>query len=256
MSRLTELNDVLFPVEERPVFVGTADLTGDQPISGPEKKAIVDVKRRRVLGIVSRGYRLVNNSEALDWGCQCCRAVFPETKVAEWEVRTTDAPATAGHCFVDLVHNSTALDFNAVPAQDRPEVFGPFSPTRNSATSIVCARTGSVTPLPLPARSRGGTAFDVLEESGSPSQPPRAIMFWKRKPTVAYAVQDFQRLMQLIRGWAHETDQGATEDDIYRITQFVFAYFTHALHSTKMCKDEIASFVAQVSQENYINVRL
>jgi hypothetical protein len=60
------------------------------------------------------------------WAYQCCRKVFPETKDTEWEVRATDAPSTAGHCFIDLVHNSAALDFSVVSAQGRPEVIGPF----------------------------------------------------------------------------------------------------------------------------------
>jgi hypothetical protein len=126
MPRLTQLDDVLFPVEERPVFAGANGGAGEQLLPVRDKKAIVDTKRRRVLGIVSQGYRLVSNREALDWAYQCCRAVFPETKDAEWQAKTTDAPATGAHCFIDLVHNSKALDFSVVPAQGRPDVFGPF----------------------------------------------------------------------------------------------------------------------------------
>lgn len=135
MPRLTQLDDVLFPVEVRPVFAGANGGAG-KLLSVPDKKAIVDIKRHRVLGIVSRDYRLVSNEEALDWACRCCRAVFPETKDTEWEVKEADAPATAGHCFIDLVHNSTALNFDFVPAQARPEVFGPFIRVTNSYNGL------------------------------------------------------------------------------------------------------------------------
>ena len=58
--------------------------------------------------------------------------VFPESKPSEWKVSTTDAPATASYCHIDLCHNSTALEFDVVPAEQRPEVFGPFIRVTNS----------------------------------------------------------------------------------------------------------------------------
>ena len=137
MPRLSDLSEVLFPVEEHPVFVSIREADGERRILVPEKKAIVDGKRRRVLGIVSRGYRLVTNQEALDWAYRCCRKVFPETKPGEWEVTAADAPGTGSYCFIDLTHKSAALDFEYVPARDRPEIYGPFIRVTNSYN---CAR--------------------------------------------------------------------------------------------------------------------
>ena len=136
MPRLDKLDDVLFPVDEHPVFVSFTDRTGERRLPVPEKKAIVNRANEHVLGIVSRDYRLVSNREALDLAYQCCGKVFPETKTGEWEVKATDAPKTAGYCHIDLVHNSTALDFNAVPAAERPEVFGPFIRVTNSYNGL------------------------------------------------------------------------------------------------------------------------
>lgn len=136
MPRLTQIDDVLFPVEEHAVYVSVPTESGEKRISVPEKKAIVNKKTNRVLGVVSRGYRLVTNREALDWAYQCCQTAFPDTKPGEWEVKATDAPATGGHCFIDLVHNSTALDFKFVPAKDRPEAFGPFIRVTNSYNGL------------------------------------------------------------------------------------------------------------------------
>lgn len=132
MPRLTRLEDVLFPVKEHPVFASVDDATGERRLPVPEKKAIVNSESHCVLGIVSRGYRLVSNREALDLAHKCCRTVFPETKQGEWEVEATDAPGTGGHCYIHLVHNSTALDFSFVPTHERPDVFGPFICVTNS----------------------------------------------------------------------------------------------------------------------------
>jgi hypothetical protein len=102
----------------------------------PAKKAIVNLTSEKVLGIVSHGYRLVTNREALDWAHECCRTVFPETRPSEWEVKGIDAPSTGGHCQIDLVHNSTTLDFSVVPAHERPDTFGPFVRVTNSYNAL------------------------------------------------------------------------------------------------------------------------
>jgi len=136
MPRLTQLDDVLFPVEEHPVFVDVRTKSGVRRLPVPNKKAIVNVKTDRVLGVVGRSYRMVTNREALDRAYQCCRTAFPETKPSEWGVSTSDSPATGGHCYIDLVHNSTALDFTYVSAKDRPDVFGPFIRVTNSYNGL------------------------------------------------------------------------------------------------------------------------
>jgi hypothetical protein len=136
MPRIAEINDLLFPVEEHPVFVVVPTKSGERRLSVPDKKAIVNIKTDRVLGVVSRGYRLVTNQQALEWAYQCCQTVFPETKSSEWEVKASDAPGTGGHCFIDIMHNSTALDFQFVAAKNRPDAFGPFIRVINSYNGL------------------------------------------------------------------------------------------------------------------------
>jgi hypothetical protein len=136
MARLSELDDVLFPVSEHPIFVSLKSPSGEKRISVPDKKAIVHGTTSRVLGVVSRSYRLVSNRQALEWAFQCCRTVFPETNSSEWEVKAIDAPSTAGHCCIDLAHNSMALDFSLVSPQGRPDVFGPFIRMTNSYNGL------------------------------------------------------------------------------------------------------------------------
>lgn len=136
MTRLIDLPAVLFPVELRPILADIPDSLGDRLVPVTSKKAIVNLSTRQVLGIVGRDYRLVTNQEALEMAYECCCAVFPESKPIEWQVTAVDAPMTGGHCCIDLQHNSTALDFNCVPAGDRPDVFGPFIRVTNSYNGL------------------------------------------------------------------------------------------------------------------------
>jgi hypothetical protein len=63
-------------------------------------------------------------------------ATCARTNSSEWTVKAIDAPSTAGHCCIDLVHNSTALDFSLVSPQGRPDVFGPFIRVTNSYNGL------------------------------------------------------------------------------------------------------------------------
>lgn len=137
MARLTEPDQVLFAVEEHDVFasVRTPD-GGRRHLLIRDKKAIVNVRDDRVVGVVSKAYRLVTNREAIDLAYECCRVVFPETTQGEWNIDTVDAPASGSHCFVDLQHNSAKLDFSVVPPNERPEVFGPFIRVINSYNGL------------------------------------------------------------------------------------------------------------------------
>lgn len=136
MRRLTDLNEIMFPVDEHPVFACVETDAGEQRLPVPEKKAIVNRANGRVLGIVRRGYRLVSNREVLEMAHKCCRAVFPETRPVEWRVTAVDAPMTGGHCFIDFTHNSAALDFSFLPAADRPDEYGPFIRVTNSYNGL------------------------------------------------------------------------------------------------------------------------
>ncbi|MBK9991055.1 MAG: DUF932 domain-containing protein [Verrucomicrobia bacterium] len=132
MPRITRLNEIMFPVEEHPVFARISEDGFDHDLVIPSKKAIINGRTRKVIGVVGQNYRTVSNTEALDMATRCCATVFPETKPGEWQAATVDGPSTAGYCQIDLRHNTAALNFNCVPAANRPEVFGPFIRVTNS----------------------------------------------------------------------------------------------------------------------------
>jgi hypothetical protein len=132
MPRLTTLEDVFFPVDVCRIIAVDDGPSGRGRLPIPEKKALVNRNVGRVLGVVSREYHVVTNRQALDWAYRCCETVFPTTKAAEWDVSATDAPSTGGHCRIDLVHRSAALNFDEVRPGRRPDAFGPFIRVTNS----------------------------------------------------------------------------------------------------------------------------
>ena len=136
MARLNSPMDIFFPVSEHPVYVIMPDKSGELRVKIRGKKAIVNCNNGNVVGVVSDGYRLITNQEAFELAKQCCKEVFPDTKTEEWGVNVVDAPSTGGHCFIDLVDNSAALNFHFVPANDRPDAYGPFIRVINSYNGL------------------------------------------------------------------------------------------------------------------------
>jgi hypothetical protein len=193
--RLSQLKDVLFPVEEHPVFVGLKDESGERRLKVPDRKAIVNGVTFKVLGIVGREYRLVTNEQALEWAYECCHSAFPDTTAAEWDVNATDGPATGGYCQIDLVHRTAKLDFGDVRPGKRPDAFGPFIRVTNSYNALralafdigfhrkVC-RNGLIAPetivrFKFPHQRRtltAGIRFEVARERLATLQAERARM--------------------------------------------------------------------------------
>ena len=140
MPRLHELQEVMFEVATRPLFVKV----GNREVPARDSQAIVEFPSGRVLSVVGRGYKLVSHAEALGLAHDCARAAFPETKPGEWQVASVDAPSTGSTCFIDLAHNSAALDFSGLAANDKPEVYGPFVRVTNSynRTRALCFDIG------------------------------------------------------------------------------------------------------------------
>jgi hypothetical protein len=128
MPRLTELNEVMFEVETRPVFIKLVA----RDVRVPDYQAVIECSTGRVLSVVGRDYRLVSHAEAFDLAFECARSAFPDTKKAEWAPAAVDGPSTGSTCYIDLAHNTAALDFTGLAASEKPEVYGPFVRVTNS----------------------------------------------------------------------------------------------------------------------------
>ena len=129
VARLSELNQVLFPVEMAPVYIELPSGTFQRV---PGKRAVVNTQTGNAVSVVGDQYQLVTNSQALHYGRLCCEAAFPQTNASEWTVNTVDGPSTGGHCMIDLLHSTTFFNpFGGNPDVEG-EVYAPFVRVTNS----------------------------------------------------------------------------------------------------------------------------
>ncbi len=135
MTRITESKDLFFPVETRPIFTRHIDGWPEKELEIPNRMAVLNRSNNQILGVVSKGYRLVTNQEACDYARLCARAVFGDTMEDEWEVSAVDAPESAIYCHMDLTHKTGKLDFDYVMVgtrEDVPDAYGPYIRVTNS----------------------------------------------------------------------------------------------------------------------------
>jgi len=95
------LESLMFPVQKTNVYF-KAD--NGSTVCIPGKKALINSDTRQVLSVVSNGYRLLRNSEALKLAKRCCILAFPNTAPANWNVFSIEAPLTRTYCRIDLKH--------------------------------------------------------------------------------------------------------------------------------------------------------
>lgn len=110
-ARHTDVNSILFPVLEQPVFhypwVTSESWDGQSADEGgpcliPGLKAIVDAERNHVFAVVSEEYRLVHNRDALGFAAACFEAVFQMSR-ASMEIFNIIMPTTRSLCHVDFI---------------------------------------------------------------------------------------------------------------------------------------------------------
>lgn len=110
-----KLNEVLFPVRkinmltsEKESLFGNSDL--DQiPVTG--YKALVNVRNKEVLCVVSNNYRLITNQEALDLGKKAFCQLFENINIEDLIPFKVIAPKRKTFCHIDLIHED--VNFNA-----------------------------------------------------------------------------------------------------------------------------------------------
>jgi hypothetical protein len=125
--RNTDLRNVLFPVELRPLFFAGkgADLSSDVRPAG-DYKAVVDVEREQALGVVGPNYELITNGRALELGRQGFSELLRSVDPNDLEVFNIVTPTTRSYCHIDLIHRG--YDVNVW----RSEVYLPYLRITNS----------------------------------------------------------------------------------------------------------------------------
>lgn len=121
--RNTKLDDILFPVEMQPIYRLDKN---KQPVKLPSHRTVVNLQTQQSVGVVSAGYRLVKNQEALGFAQDCARQLFGAAKAEELEVFNVYAPECAWCCVLDLIHKGHEVNIF------RSEVYLPFLRVTNS----------------------------------------------------------------------------------------------------------------------------
>jgi len=135
-KRNTNITEVLFPVEQQPVYAisgmlkpvrfNNSSLNEIKYVEIPNFSAIVDIERRHVFAVVSENYRLFTNQQAIELGEQCFRSVFTSTIAVEMTVYNITMPKTRSFCHIDYVHPKGGFD----PWKD--DTWTPFLRVTNS----------------------------------------------------------------------------------------------------------------------------
>jgi hypothetical protein len=123
MSRNTNISELIFPVESRPVFLK------DQQIPLLGYKAVVGKFAsggETIFSIVSDNYKLITNEMAYEMGKEIHGRLFPNATSDSFEVFNIIASKTKGSCHIDIIDKNYTLN---VWAQ---EVYVPFVRIQNS----------------------------------------------------------------------------------------------------------------------------
>jgi len=131
MARQTTIDELMFPVELRPVYT---DLdysdTYMRRIEIPNSRVVVNADSGYPLGVVSSNYRLVTNEQALEMGRQCCEQLFGTDVATDIDVFTAYAPSTRSYCHIDLIHKNYVMNVGC--GNRGSEVYTPYIRVTNS----------------------------------------------------------------------------------------------------------------------------
>ena len=130
MPRITKIEDLMFPVELRPVYtkIKINGITSQQKI--PNSKVVVNGESGKPLGVVSKNYKLIPNKKVLEMGEQCCAELFGSDAAGNIEVFNVNAPATGSYCHIDLLHRSYQMNLWDEP--DQSDIYIPYIRVTNS----------------------------------------------------------------------------------------------------------------------------
>ncbi len=130
MARITDIDDLLFPVELYPVFTEVKINGNISKIKIPNNKIVVNKKVKKPLGVVSNNYKLITNLKAIELGKQCAKELFGSVEANNIEIFNVDAPSTASYCHIDLVHKNYIM--NLWDEKKQSDVYIPYIRITNS----------------------------------------------------------------------------------------------------------------------------
>lgn len=130
VARITKIDDLMFPVELRPVYTSIKIDGKESQIEVPNSRIVVNNKSGRPLGVVSSNYKLITNREAVDLGIKCCAELFGAYEASNIEIFNVDAPSTGSYCHIDLVHKNYVM--NLWDEKKQSDIYIPYVRITNS----------------------------------------------------------------------------------------------------------------------------
>jgi hypothetical protein len=129
--------DLLFEVDQVPVEAVIGINGHTHRVLIPGKKALINQTSGRILGVVSRDYRVVTNQEAVGLAREACGIAFPGISPLEWEAKRASAPLSLSFAHIDLMHRTHVLNYwdNEIKKDD------PFTPFLRVTNSFNGARS-------------------------------------------------------------------------------------------------------------------
>lgn len=97
-----------FPVELRPLHLAPVRQGADWT-KLPRHFAVVDVQRNNPLAVVTEGYELVTNRQAIEMADIVMKEVFQTTNLGDMQCMNVTMPKTRSFCHIDLVHKSSSF---------------------------------------------------------------------------------------------------------------------------------------------------
>lgn len=206
MSREISVQNLLFDVDQLPIeaVVGTGE--GMRRIGIPGKKALVNTMTGRVLGVVSRDYRVVTNMEAVNMARQVCEHAFPGISVMEWEAKRGAAPGTLSYAFIDLMHRTHVLNY----WDDEIKQNDPFTPFLRVTNSFNGARALRFDIGFMRKHCSNGVIFEEEVATIKASHNTEALEKLKieiKSRSLPKMWEDFSRFLTSVRGVAMDGDQ-------------------------------------------------
>lgn len=128
MARNTDIEQILFPVELRPVYVdGSKHPTkGYKAVVGTFNNSGYLFREEQVLSIVTDNYVLIPNKVALEMAIDIHSRLFPGGTSDSFEIFNIKTPSKMGSCHIDIIDKNYTLNIL------KQEVYVPFVRIQNS----------------------------------------------------------------------------------------------------------------------------
>ena len=130
MARISKIEDIMFPVGLCPVYTNIRINGIKYQKDIPNSRVVVNKVSGKLLGVVSKNYKLITNQAALEMGKQCCADLFGSDAAGNIEVFNVNAPATGSYCHIDLLHRSYQMNLWDEP--DQSDIYIPYLRVTNS----------------------------------------------------------------------------------------------------------------------------